>query len=72
MEEVIGFYTIYNYFMDKLQLSNSQTLEAQSRNKSVVDRKKALDIEKNRARRIAAMPVPQSHDFIMVCLNETL
>jgi len=37
-----------------------------------MDRKKALDIERNRAMRIAAMPLPQSRDFVMVCLNETL
>lgn len=48
------------------QLSNSQALEIQCHNKSLVDRKKALDIEKDRARRIAGLPTPKSHNIIMV------
>ena len=55
-----------------VQLSTSQILEAQCRNKSLVDRKKALDVEKERARRIADMPSPQSYDIVMVCVNEHL
>ena len=51
------------------QLSNSQALEIQCRNKSLVDRKKALDIEKDRARRIAGLPAPQSHNIIMVSVR---
>ena len=53
-----------------IQLSNSQAMEAQCRNKPLVDRKKALDMEKERARKVADMPSPQSYDIVMVCVNE--
>ena len=55
-----------------IQLSNTQAMEAQCRNKSLVDRKKALDMEKERARKIANMPSPQSYDIVMVCMNERI
>ena len=45
-------------------------MEAQCRNKPLVDRKKALDMEKERARKVADMPSPQSYDIVMVCVNE--
>ena len=53
-----------------IQLSNSQALEAQCHNKPFVDRQKALDIEKDRAKRIADLPAPQSYDIVMVYINE--
>ena len=55
-----------------IQLSNSQALEAQCRNKPFVDRQKALDIEKDRAKRIADLPAPQSYDIVMVYINECI
>jgi len=48
------------------QLSIDQAIEAQARSKSIMDRKKAMEMERSRAQRIAALPTPQPYDLVLV------
>lgn len=70
MEEVVRVLYVLQLSRMLIQLSDTQALEAQCRNKPLVDRKKALDMEKERAKKVAGMPSPQSYDIVMVCVNK--
>ncbi|XP_065888628.1 centrosomal protein of 295 kDa-like [Dysidea avara] len=53
----------YREAMEELNIN--QAMETQVRNKPIIDRKKAIEVERSRAQKIAALPTPQPYDLVM-------